>query len=89
MTLIWPARIIDEDVPPAKEKESSMGAKTERTPVTPRVWEDPMLNRGVGFTAAEREALGLTRRRPAAVLTLEQQAVQDAMWQPAYPGQVS
>ncbi len=46
-----------------------MGAKTERTTVTPRVWEDPMLNRGVGFTAAEREAPGLTRRRPAAVLT--------------------
>jgi malate dehydrogenase (oxaloacetate-decarboxylating) len=85
-------------VPPAKEKESSMGAKTERTPVTPRVWEDPMLNRGVGFTAAEREAIGLTGRRPTAVLTLEQQAVQDAMWQqavqdamwqPAYPGRVS
>lgn len=68
MTQIWPARIIDEDRA-ASKKESSMGAKTERTTVTPRVWEDPMLNRGVGFTAAEREAPGLTRRRPAAVLT--------------------
>jgi malate dehydrogenase (oxaloacetate-decarboxylating) len=32
-----------------------------------------MLNRGVAFTAAQREALGLTGRLPAAVLTLEEQ----------------
>jgi malate dehydrogenase (oxaloacetate-decarboxylating) len=38
------------------------------------VLDDPLLNRGVAFTAAEREALGLTGRLPAAVLTLEQQA---------------
>jgi hypothetical protein len=44
-----------------------MGAKTERTPVTPSVLEDPMLN------------------RPDNLI----QAVQDAMWQPGYPGQVS
>jgi malate dehydrogenase (oxaloacetate-decarboxylating) len=31
-----------------------------------------MQNRGVGFTAAEREALGLTGRLPAAVLTLRE-----------------
>jgi malate dehydrogenase (oxaloacetate-decarboxylating) len=36
--------------------------------------EDPILNRGVAFSAAEREALGLTGRLPSAVLTLEEQA---------------
>src|SRR5882762_9731114 len=45
-----------------------------RTPAVPGVLDDPLLNRGVAFTAAEREALGLTGRLPAAVLTLEQQA---------------
>jgi malate dehydrogenase (oxaloacetate-decarboxylating) len=52
-----------------------MSTTMPRTPATPRGLEDPMLNRGVGFTAAEREALGLTGRLPAAVLTLEQQAL--------------
>jgi len=33
-----------------------------------------MSNRGVAFTAAEREALGLTGRLPSGVLTLDQQA---------------
>ena len=51
-----------------------MSTTMPRTPATPRGLEDPMLNRGVGFTAAEREALGLTGRLPA-VLTLEQQAL--------------
>ena len=45
-----------------------------RAPATPGVLEDPMRNRGVAFTAAEREKLGLTGRLPTAVLTLEQQA---------------
>jgi malate dehydrogenase (oxaloacetate-decarboxylating) len=45
-----------------------------RTPAVPGVLDDPILNRGVAFTAAEREALGLTGRLPAAVLTLDQQA---------------
>jgi malate dehydrogenase (oxaloacetate-decarboxylating) len=44
------------------------------TPSTPRALTDPLLNHGVGFTEAEREALGLTGRLPAAVLTLDQQA---------------
>ena len=35
---------------------------------------DPIRNRGVAFSAAEREALGLTGRLPSGVLTLEQQA---------------
>lgn len=47
---------------------------TERTPAIPAVLSDPLLNHGVGFTEAEREALGLTGRLPTAVLTLEQQA---------------
>jgi malate dehydrogenase (oxaloacetate-decarboxylating) len=41
---------------------------------TPSVLADPMRNRGVAFTMAEREALGLVGRLPSAVLTLEQQA---------------
>jgi malate dehydrogenase (oxaloacetate-decarboxylating) len=46
-----------------------------RTPVVPAMLNEPTLNRGVAFTAAEREALGLTGRLPSAVLTLEQQAL--------------
>jgi malate dehydrogenase (oxaloacetate-decarboxylating) len=45
-----------------------------RTPAAPEVLVDPVLNRGVAFSAAERETLGLTGRLPAAVLTLDQQA---------------
>ncbi len=44
------------------------------TPATPGVLDDPLLNRGVAFTPAEREALGLTGRLPSAVLSLEEQA---------------
>jgi malate dehydrogenase (oxaloacetate-decarboxylating) len=47
---------------------------TTRTPAIPGVLDDPMRNRGVAFSVADREALGLTGRLPAAVLTLEQQA---------------
>ena len=47
---------------------------TTRTPVVPGVLDDPILNRGVAFTAADRKALGLTGRLPSAVLTLEEQA---------------
>ena len=50
-----------------------MNTGTTRTPATPGVLDDPMVNRGVAFSAAEREALGLTGRLPAAVLTLEEQ----------------
>jgi malate dehydrogenase (oxaloacetate-decarboxylating) len=45
-----------------------------RTPAVPGVLDDPMRNRGVAFTAAEREALGLTGRLPSGILTLDQQA---------------
>jgi malate dehydrogenase (oxaloacetate-decarboxylating) len=47
---------------------------TVRTPAVPAVLEDPMRNRGVAFNASERDALGLTGRLPAAVLTLDEQA---------------
>ena len=40
----------------------------------PEVLADPVLNRGVAFSAAARKALGLTGRLPSGVLTLEQQA---------------
>jgi malate dehydrogenase (oxaloacetate-decarboxylating) len=48
--------------------------RTPRTPQVPDVLQDPMANRGVAFTVAEREVLGLTGRLPSAVLTLEEQA---------------
>jgi malate dehydrogenase (oxaloacetate-decarboxylating) len=44
-----------------------------RTPAVPGVLDDPLRNRGIAFTEAERKALGLTGRLPSAVLTLEQQ----------------
>ena len=40
----------------------------------PSVLDDPVRNRGVGFSRAERAALGLTGRLPSAVLSLEEQA---------------
>jgi malate dehydrogenase (oxaloacetate-decarboxylating) len=45
-----------------------------RTPAEPTVLNDPLRNRGVAFTLAEREALGLTGRLPSGVLSLEEQA---------------
>ncbi len=51
-----------------------MAKHTARTPATPGVLTDPLRNRGVGFTQADRDELGLTGRLPSAVLTLEQQA---------------
>jgi malate dehydrogenase (oxaloacetate-decarboxylating) len=45
-----------------------------RTPAVPGALDDPILNRGAAFSAAEREALGLTGRLPSAVLTLDEQA---------------
>ncbi|GHH09516.1 NAD-dependent malic enzyme [Streptomyces lanatus] len=51
-----------------------MAESNVHTPATPDVLTDPLRNHGVGFTEAERKALDLTGRLPAAVLTLEQQA---------------
>jgi len=45
-----------------------------KTTTTPAVLDDPLRDRGTAFSAAEREALGLTGRLPAAVLTLDEQA---------------
>ena len=47
---------------------------TTRTPAVPGALDDPLRNRGVAFSPAQRQALGLTGRLPSAVLTLEQQA---------------
>jgi hypothetical protein len=44
------------------------------TPAELAVLNDPLRNRGVAFTPADREALGLTGRLPSGVLTLEEQA---------------
>ena len=58
-------------------------------PAEPAVLNDQLRNRGVAFTLAEREALGLTGRLPSGVLTLEEQARrEDAIWQPVYPDSV-
>jgi malate dehydrogenase (oxaloacetate-decarboxylating) len=46
-----------------------------RMPTEPAVLNDPLRNRGVAFTPAEREALGLTGRLPSGV--------------PVYPDSVS
>jgi fumarate hydratase, class II len=48
---------------------------TARTPAVPGALQDPVSNRGVAFSHAEREKLGMTERLPSAVLTLEQQAL--------------
>ena len=48
---------------------------TTRTPAVPGVLQDPVSNRGVAFSQAERGRLGLTGRLPSAVLTLDQQAL--------------
>jgi len=52
-----------------------MGTNTTRTPAVPGVLQDPVSNRGVAFSQAERDRLGLTGRLPSAVLTLDQQAL--------------
>jgi malate dehydrogenase (oxaloacetate-decarboxylating) len=51
-----------------------MGTRTEVSPAIPEILADPLRDRGMAFTAEEREALGLTGRLPSAVLTLDQQA---------------
>jgi malate dehydrogenase (oxaloacetate-decarboxylating) len=50
---------------------------SDRKPTSPRVpaiLDDPIRNRGVAFSAEERDRLGLTGRLPPAVLTLDQQS---------------
>ena len=54
--------------------EKTANDNDTRTLAVLSVLDDPMRNRGVAFSAAEREALGLTGRLPAGVLDLEQQA---------------
>ena len=54
--------------------ENTTGNSSVRMPAEPGVLNDPLRNRGVAFTLAEREALGLTGRLPSGVLTLEEQA---------------
>ncbi len=51
-----------------------MTKHTGRVSTLPAVLNDPLANRGVGFTEAEREGLGLTGRLPSGVLSLDQQA---------------
>ncbi len=50
-----------------------MTRRTGPLPAVAAVLDDPFLNRGAAFTAAERDTLGLTGRLPSAVLTLDQQ----------------
>jgi malate dehydrogenase (oxaloacetate-decarboxylating) len=51
-----------------------MDSSKARTPAVPGVLADPLRDRGVAFVPSQRQALGLTGRLPAAVLTLDQQA---------------
>jgi hypothetical protein len=65
-----------------------------RTTAVPGVLDDPMRNRGVAFTLAERRSPWRNGRPSAGGVATSQpdtpvQAVQDAMWQPAYPDAVS
>ena len=46
-----------------------MSPDMTQTPAEPAVLNDPLRNRGVAFTLAEREAMGLTGRLPSGVLT--------------------
>jgi malate dehydrogenase (oxaloacetate-decarboxylating) len=54
--------------------ENTSGNNSAHRPAEPDVLNDPLRNRGVAFTLAEREALGLTGRLPSGVLTLAEQA---------------
>jgi malate dehydrogenase (oxaloacetate-decarboxylating) len=54
--------------------ENITSSTSTRRPAEPDVLNDPLRNRGVAFTRAEREAQGLTGRLPSGVLTLEDQA---------------
>jgi hypothetical protein len=47
--------------------ENITGNNNVHTPAEPAVLNDPLRNRGVAFTPAEREALGLTGRLPSGV----------------------
>jgi malate dehydrogenase (oxaloacetate-decarboxylating) len=51
-----------------------MSENSARGAAEPAVLNDPLGNRGVAFTLAEREVLGLTGRLPSGVLTLDEQA---------------
>jgi malate dehydrogenase (oxaloacetate-decarboxylating) len=51
-----------------------MSDSTNGQPSATEILADPLRNRGVAFTEAERRALGLAGRLPSAVLTLDQQA---------------
>jgi malate dehydrogenase (oxaloacetate-decarboxylating) len=54
--------------------EKTASDNDTRTRAVLSVMDDPIRNRGVAFSAAERETLGLTGRLPSGVLDLEQQA---------------
>jgi malate dehydrogenase (oxaloacetate-decarboxylating) len=59
------------------------------TPAVPGVLQDPISNRGVGFSRAERESLGLTGRLPPAVLTLEEQGLRAYQQLQRQPGDLA
>jgi malate dehydrogenase (oxaloacetate-decarboxylating) len=60
---------------PLRTGEGAIMTRDAGTSTIPPVLSDPLSNHGAAFTEAEREALGLTGRLPAAVLTLDQQAL--------------
>ena len=54
--------------------ENDTSNRNMPAPAEPAVLNQPLRNRGVAFTLAEREALGLTGRLPSGVQTLDEQA---------------
>jgi malate dehydrogenase (oxaloacetate-decarboxylating) len=69
--------------------ENITSDNSARRPAEPAVLNDPLRNRGVAFTLAEREALGLTGRLPSGVLTLEEQAWRAWLQLQAQPGDLA
>jgi malate dehydrogenase (oxaloacetate-decarboxylating) len=63
-----------EDRIAAADETDIVTDRKAATPRTPAILNDPVRNRGVAFSAEERDELGLTGRLPPAVLTLGEQA---------------
>jgi malate dehydrogenase (oxaloacetate-decarboxylating) len=66
-----------------------MSTTTKRTPAVPGVLQDPISNRGVAFSRADRDRLGLTGRLPSGVLTLDRQALRAYQQLQRQPGDLA
>jgi malate dehydrogenase (oxaloacetate-decarboxylating) len=66
-----------------------MSNRKPTSPRVPAILEDPVRNRGVAFSAEEREELGLTGRLPPMVLTLDEQSQRAYIQLQSQPGDVA